>query len=60
MHTYSFEVDAAAFGVLASVLASLFDMPLCHAVEATPDLIADVIRVMQRYYPRHARGNSTR
>ncbi|KAA0070678.1 glutathione S-transferase family protein [Rhodanobacter sp. T12-5] len=47
-------VDATAFGVLASVLAPLFDTPLRGAVEARPNLVAYVARMMQRYYPDHA------
>lgn len=47
-------VDATAFGVLASVLAPLFDTPLRRAAEAHPNLVAYVARMMQRYYPGHA------
>jgi glutathione S-transferase len=47
-------VDATAFGILASVLAPLFDTPLRRAVEARPNLVAYVARMMQRYYPDHA------
>jgi glutathione S-transferase len=47
-------VDATAFGVLASVFAPLFDTPLRRAVEARPNLVAYVARMMQRHYPDHA------
>ena len=47
-------VDATAFGILASVLAPLFDTPLRRTVEARPNLVAYVARMMQRYYPDHA------
>ena len=47
-------VDATAFGILASVLAPLFDTPLRRAVEVRPNLVAYVARMMQRYYPDHA------
>jgi glutathione S-transferase len=47
-------VDAAAFGVLASVLTPFFDTPLRQAVLAYPNLVAYVQRMMQRYYPEHA------
>ena len=47
-------VDATAFGILASVLAPLFDTPLRRAVEVRPNLVAYVARMMQRHYPDHA------
>jgi glutathione S-transferase len=47
-------VDATALGVLASVATPFFDTPLRRAVEARPNLIAYVARMMQRYYPEHA------
>ncbi len=47
-------VDATAFGILASVLAPLFDTPLRRTVEARPNLVAYVARMMQRHYPDHA------
>lgn len=47
-------VDATAFGILASVLAPLFDTPLRRAVEARSNLVAYVARMMHRYYPNHA------
>jgi glutathione S-transferase len=46
-------VDAAAFGILACVATPFFDTPLRRAVEAHPNLIAYVARMMQRYYPEH-------
>jgi len=46
-------VDAAAFGMLACVATPFFDTPLRRAVEAHPNLIAYVARMMQRYYPEH-------
>jgi glutathione S-transferase len=47
-------VDATAFGVLASVVTPFFDTPLRRAVEAHPNLVDYVARMMQRYYPQHA------
>lgn len=47
-------VDATAFGMLAAVLAPLFDTPLRSRVEAHPNLTAYVARMMRRYYPGHA------
>lgn len=47
-------VDATAFGVLASVATPFFDTPLRRAVEARPNLVAYVARMMQRHYPEHA------
>lgn len=47
-------VDATAFGVLAAVVTPFFDTPLRRAVEARPNLVAYVARMMQRYYPQHA------
>lgn len=47
-------VDATALGVLASVMTPFFDTPLRRAVEAHPNLVAYVARMMQRYYPDHA------
>lgn len=47
-------VDATALGVLAGVATPFFDMPLRHAIEARPHLLAYVARMMQRYYPEHA------
>ena len=49
-------VDATAFGVLASVCTPFFDTPLRRAMEAQPNLVAYVARMMQRYYPDHAWG----
>lgn len=49
-------VDATAFGVLASVSTPFFDTPLRRMVEARPNLVAYVARMMQRYYPGHAWG----
>jgi glutathione S-transferase len=49
-------VDATAFGVLAAVVTPFFDTPLRRAVEARPNLVAYVARMMQRYYPQHAWG----
>lgn len=46
-------VDAAAFGMLACVATPFFDTPLRRAVEAHPNLIAYVARMMRRYYPEH-------
>jgi glutathione S-transferase len=46
-------VDAAAFGVLASVLTPFFDTPLREAVLERPNQVAYVQRMMQRYYPEH-------
>jgi len=47
-------VDATAFGMLACVVTPFFDTPLRRAVEAHPNLVAYVARMMQRYYPEHA------
>jgi glutathione S-transferase len=47
-------VDAAALGVLASVLTPHFDTPLRKAVLGHANLMAYVQRMMQRYYPDHA------
>lgn len=49
-------VDATAFGVLASVSTPFFDTPLRRAIEAQPNLVAYVARMMQRYYPDHVWG----
>ena len=49
-------VDATAFGMLASVITPFFDTPLRRAVEAQPNLVAYVARMMQRFYPGHAWG----
>jgi glutathione S-transferase len=46
-------VDATAFGMLACVATPFFETPLRRAVEAHPNLIAYVARMMQRYYPEH-------
>jgi glutathione S-transferase len=48
-------VDATAFGMLACVATPFFDTPLRRAVEAHPNLVDYVARMMQRYYPGHAR-----
>ncbi|KRE89426.1 glutathione S-transferase [Frateuria sp. Soil773] len=47
-------VDATAFGMLACVATPFFDTPLRRAVEAHPNLVAYVARMMRRYYPQHA------
>ena len=47
-------VDATALGMLAGVATPFFDTPLRRAVEARPNLVAYVARMMQRYYPEHA------
>lgn len=49
-------VDATAFGMLASTVTPFFDTPLRRAVEARPNLMAYVARMMQRFYPEHAWG----
>lgn len=49
-------VDATAFGMLACVVTPFFDTPLRRAVEAQPNLVAYVARMMQRFYPGHAWG----
>lgn len=51
-------VDATALGVLASTATPFFDTPLRHAVEARPNLVAYIARMMRRYYPEHAWGGS--
>ncbi|MET4570078.1 glutathione S-transferase family protein [Rhodanobacter soli] len=47
-------VDATAAGMLACVATPFFDTPLRRAVEAHPNLVDYVARMMQRYYPGHA------
>jgi glutathione S-transferase len=47
-------VDATAAGMLASVATPFFDTPLRRAVEAHPNLVDYVARMMQRYYPGQA------
>jgi glutathione S-transferase len=49
-------VDATAFGMLASTVTPFFDTPLRGAVEARPNLVAYIARMMQRFYPEHAWG----
>lgn len=49
-------VDATAFGMLACTVTPFFDTPLRRAVEARPNLVAYVARMMQRFYPEHAWG----
>jgi glutathione S-transferase len=49
-------VDATAFGMLASTVTPFFDTPLRGAVEARPNLVAYIARMMQRFYPEHAGG----
>ncbi|RCS28804.1 glutathione S-transferase family protein [Rhodanobacter denitrificans] len=46
--------DATAFGMLACTVTPFFDTPLRRAVEAQPNLVAYVRRMMQRFYPGHA------
>lgn len=40
--------------MLASTVTPFFDTPLRRAVEAQPNLVAYVRRMMQRFYPGHA------
>lgn len=47
-------VDATAFGMLACVVTPFFDTPLRRAVEARPNLVDYVARMMRRNYPEHA------
>ncbi|EIL98183.1 glutathione S-transferase [Rhodanobacter thiooxydans] len=47
-------VDAPAFGMLACIVTPFFDTPLRRAVEAQPNLVAHVRRMMQHFYPGHA------
>lgn len=49
-------VDATAFGMLACTVTPFFDTPLRRAVEARPNLVAYVARMMQRFYPEQAWG----
>lgn len=49
-------VDATAFGMLACTVTPFLDTPLRRAVEAQPNLVAYVARMMQRFYPVHAWG----
>lgn len=49
-------VDATAFGVLACVSTPFFDTPLRRVLEARPNLVAYVARMMLQYYPDHAWG----
>jgi len=49
-------VDATAFGMLACTVTPFLDTPLRRAVEARPNLVAYVARMMQRFYPEHAWG----
>lgn len=44
-------VDATAFGMLASVMAPLFDTPLRRRAQAHPNLVAYVARSMREYFP---------
>ncbi len=47
-------VDATAFAMLAGVSTPYFDTPLRSAVEARPNLVRYVARMMQSHYPGHA------
>jgi len=43
--------DATAFGMLAAVLTTFFDMKLRDAALAHPNLVRYNDHMMQRYYP---------
>jgi glutathione S-transferase len=51
-------VDAIAFAALAALVTPFFDSPLRRRAEAHPTLPAYVDRMMRRYYPRFAWGES--
>jgi hypothetical protein len=42
--------------MLACTVTPFFDTPLRRAVEARPNLVAYVARMMQRFYPEQAWG----
>ena len=52
-------IDATAFAMLAGASTPFFDTPLRRAMEARPNLVAYVVRMMQRHYPGHAWAGST-
>lgn len=52
-------VDATAFAMLAGVSTPFFDTPLRRAVEARPNLVDYVERMMRRHFPGHAWVDST-